>query len=98
MKNQIKIVMLTPFETFSKQREFKMQFKNGETFRDLVNNLIMKFGESFKSALLDESSKIKDSVMVLKDGANISAKDDSGYSLRLENGQEYVFCAVVSGG
>lgn len=90
--------MLTPFENIVGKKDIMIENKKGETFKDLVDKLINKYGEKFKKTIMDEKNRIKDSTMVLKNGVNISAKEDSGFKEKLNDEEEYVFCSVISGG
>ena len=97
-KNQVKVVMLTPFEKISGKREIEVAFRKGDTFEDLVEKLIRKFGKDCERTLMSKENRIDDDVMVVLAGKNISARSDSGFKELLKEDQEYVFCSVISGG
>jgi molybdopterin converting factor small subunit len=94
----IKITFLSPFHKFSGEREFEVEFKEGDTFGDLVKKLGEKFGDEFKETILDENNRIEDWISVMKNGRNIGSKPDSGFSEMLEKDDEFIFCAFISGG
>jgi molybdopterin converting factor small subunit len=75
-----------------------MSFQIKDTFEDLVQKLITKFGPDFKETLLNQQQQIHDWISVMVNGTNISSEDDSGFSHPLSHEQEIVFCAFMSGG
>ncbi|MHA1916904.1 MAG: hypothetical protein ACTSUV_01110 [Candidatus Ranarchaeia archaeon] len=97
-ENFVKIVFFSPFRKFMKEKEMLIEYENNENFENLVKKLVKKFGKEFEKVLLNAEKKINDWVMVLRNGTNISSKDDSGFSLPLSSGQEYVFCSYIEGG
>ena len=96
--NLIKIVLLAPFRKFSKEREFSLEFQEGNNFTNLVDILVKKFGEEFAQTLLDENKQIHSHVTVMKAGKSLSVDSYSDPSEPLLSDQEYVFCAFMSGG
>ena len=96
--HSVKITFLSPFHKFSGEREFSVEFKEADTFGDLIKKLIEKFGTEFKETILDENNRIVDWISVMQNGVNIGSKPDSGYSEMLEKDDEFIFCAFISGG
>ncbi|MHA1728474.1 MAG: MoaD/ThiS family protein [Promethearchaeota archaeon] len=96
--SNVKVTFLSPLRKFSKEREFEVEFKENETFGDLINKLVKMFGSKFKKTVLDKNNKIHDWVNVMKDAENIASMEDSGFSELLKNGQDYVFYGFISGG
>ena len=95
---KIKLTFLSPFHKYSKEREFSVDMKEGDTFGDLIQTLIKKFGNEFKETIIDENNLIADWISVMRGGENVSSKPDSGFSEKLVEDSEYVFCAFISGG
>ena len=75
-----------------------MEFKEGDSFGDLIKKLNKKFGDKFKETILDENNLVADWISVMKNGRNIGSKPDSGFSETLEKDDEFIFCAFISGG
>ena len=94
----IKLTFLSPFHKFSKDREFTVEMDEEATFGDLIQTLIEKFGNEFKETIIDENNLIADWISVMRGGENVSSKPDSGFSEKLVEDSEYVFCAFISGG
>ncbi|MCP4763597.1 MAG: MoaD/ThiS family protein [archaeon] len=94
----VKICFLTPFNELVEENEFTQDFKEGETFRDLIDKLIILAGEEFKSTLFDNGA-ISEDVAVLKNGMNVClGNKDSGFSMKLNDGEEFLFCTAMDMG
>jgi len=95
---KVKITLLAPFSDYSDEPEFEIEYKEGDTFKDLLDKLAQKMKPGFKNMLYNKNGELTEDVAILKDGENILAKDDKGFSHELAINEEYVFLTILEMG
>ncbi len=87
----IQVTLLVPFSSFGK--EITLDREGLTSTAEVIHALGEKLGKRFIDTLLEEDGHVKDSVMILSGGRNISSsfKAEPVHS-------DYTFCSVISGG
>jgi len=76
-------------------KELSVELKDGSTVKDLLNDLIST-RHSLKSAVFDESGKVREYVILMKNRKNIDSL--SGLDTELAEGDEVAILPPVAGG
>ncbi len=75
--------------------DLKVNLMDGSTVRDLLDDLISS-RQQLKSAIFDESGKIRDYVLLMKNRKNIDSMD--GLDTTLSDGDELAILPPIAGG
>ena len=94
---QIKITFLSPFDDLVDERKFTIDLQQGNTFKDLIDNLSQKF-KGFPKEFFDGNDKINEQIAVLRNGMNISSNNDAVFSELISNNESYVFLTILEMG
>ena len=76
-------------------KELSVELKEGSTVKDLLDDLIST-RQRLKSAVFDESGKVKEYVILMKNRKNIESLD--GLDTELAEGDEVAILPPVAGG
>jgi len=76
-------------------KELSVELKEGSTVKDLLDDLILT-RQRLKSAVFDESGKVKEYVILMKNRKNIESLD--GLDTELAEGDEVAILPPVAGG
>ena len=76
-------------------RDLDVEIKDGSTVKDLLDDLILS-RESLKSAVFDESGKVREYVILMKNRKNID--NLAGLDTELSEGDEVAILPPVAGG
>jgi molybdopterin synthase sulfur carrier subunit len=76
-------------------KELSVELKEGSTVKDLLDDLIST-RQRLKSAVFDESGKVKEYVILMKNRKNIESLD--GLETGLAEGDEVAILPPVAGG
>jgi molybdopterin synthase sulfur carrier subunit len=76
-------------------KELSVELKEGSTVKDLLDDLIST-RQRLKSAVFDESGKVKEYVILMKNRKNIESLD--GLETELAEGDEVAILPPVAGG
>lgn len=91
------IVRIRAFANFSGilGKELNVEVKEGSTVKELLNDLISS-RQRLKSAIFDESGKVRDYVILMKNRKNIESL--KGLDTELSEGDEVAILPPVAGG
>jgi molybdopterin synthase sulfur carrier subunit len=76
-------------------RDLDVEIKDGSTVKDLLDDLILS-RESLRSAVFDESGKVREYVILMKNRKNID--NLAGLDTELSEGDEVAILPPVAGG
>jgi sulfur-carrier protein len=94
MNKRIEVKFLTRFLEITGER--KIQIDDANNVSDLINTLLMKYGEKFKGLLLDADGNLRDYLKIMLNGEDI--RDINGLETPLNDGDQVVMFQTIAGG
>lgn len=95
---KVKISLLSPFNEYSKENEFGLEFQSDATIKDLIDELIKRLGDGFKKMLYGRDGKLSKESIILRNGKNIFLNSEDPFKDPLIENQEFVFCTLMEMG
>lgn len=93
---QVKVLFLSILEDITGIKEISLPIKDNSTIRDIINELIMNFGEEFENIIFISTGILSKYILLSLNGKDIKHYND--IDTIIQDGDEIIFLPAIAGG